>query len=72
MNETQESAIADFLQILEEHRKNCEQQGKYVEAEGELRLNVMVTTTTMMDDTLKSMIANTFCASQWRRNDSRS
>mmetsp|Transcript_29771 Transcript_29771/g.43681 ORF Transcript_29771/g.43681 Transcript_29771/m.43681 type:complete len:276 (-) Transcript_29771:210-1037(-) len=29
----QESAIADFLQILEEHRKNCEQQGKYVEAE---------------------------------------
>ena len=32
-NETQESAIADFLQILEEHRKNCEQQGKYVEAE---------------------------------------
>ena len=33
MNETQESAISDFLQILEEHRKNCEQQGKYVEAE---------------------------------------
>lgn len=33
MNETQEDAIADFLQILEEHRKNCEQQGKYVEAE---------------------------------------
>lgn len=33
MNETRESAIADFLQILEEHRKNCEQQGKYVEAE---------------------------------------
>ena len=33
MNETQESAIADFLQILEEHRKNCEAQGKYVEAE---------------------------------------
>lgn len=33
MNETQESAIADFLQILEEHRKNCEQQGRYVEAE---------------------------------------
>lgn len=33
MNETQETAIADFLQILEEHRKNCEQQGKYVEAE---------------------------------------
>jgi len=33
MNEVQESAIADFLQILEEHRKNCEQQGKYAEAE---------------------------------------
>jgi hypothetical protein len=33
MNETQDSAIADFLTILEEHRKNCEQQGKYVEAE---------------------------------------
>ena len=33
MNETQESAIADFLTILEEHRKNCEQQGKYVEAD---------------------------------------
>ena len=33
MNEAQESAIADFLQILEEHRKNCEQQGKYAEAE---------------------------------------
>ena len=29
----QDSAIADFLTILEEHRKNCEQQGKYVEAE---------------------------------------
>jgi len=33
MNEVQESAITDFLQILEEHRKNCEQQGKYAEAE---------------------------------------
>ena len=33
MNETQESAVADFLQILEEHRKNCEQQGRYEEAE---------------------------------------
>ena len=29
----EESAVADFLQILEEHRKNCERQGKYVEAE---------------------------------------
>ena len=27
------SAVTEFLQILEEHRKNCEQQGKYVEAE---------------------------------------
>jgi len=25
--------VQDFLQILEEHRKNCEKQGKYVEAE---------------------------------------
>mmetsp|Transcript_44684 Transcript_44684/g.52354 ORF Transcript_44684/g.52354 Transcript_44684/m.52354 type:complete len:260 (+) Transcript_44684:267-1046(+) len=33
MNVTEESAIADFLEILEEHRKNCEDQGKYVEAE---------------------------------------
>mmetsp|Transcript_20691 Transcript_20691/g.25606 ORF Transcript_20691/g.25606 Transcript_20691/m.25606 type:complete len:260 (+) Transcript_20691:221-1000(+) len=33
MTEGEESAVADFLQILEEHRKNCEQQGKYVEAE---------------------------------------
>ena len=29
----EESAVQDFLQILEEHRKNCERQGKYVEAE---------------------------------------
>lgn len=29
----EDSAVQDFLQILEEHRKNCEQQGKYVEAE---------------------------------------
>ena len=28
-----EAAILDFLEILEEHRKNCERQGKYVEAE---------------------------------------
>jgi hypothetical protein len=34
MAETAEdSAVADFLQILEEHRRNCERQGKYVEAE---------------------------------------
>jgi len=31
--ETEDSAVQDFLQILEEHRKNCERQGKYVEAE---------------------------------------
>lgn len=30
---TEDSAVQDFLQILEEHRKNCEKQGKYVEAE---------------------------------------
>jgi hypothetical protein len=29
----EDSAVQDFLQILEEHRKNCERQGKYVEAE---------------------------------------
>jgi len=31
--ETEDTAVQDFLQILEEHRKNCERQGKYVEAE---------------------------------------
>lgn len=30
---TEETAVQDFIQILEEHRKNCEKQGKYVEAE---------------------------------------
>jgi hypothetical protein len=29
----EDSAVADFLLILEEHRRNCERQGKYVEAE---------------------------------------
>ena len=29
----EDNAVQDFLQILEEHRKNCERQGKYVEAE---------------------------------------
>ena len=29
----EDTAVADFLEILEEHRKNCERQGKYVEAE---------------------------------------
>jgi hypothetical protein len=33
MDNTEDSAVQDFLQILEEHRKNCERQGKYVEAE---------------------------------------
>ena len=34
MSDTNEdTAVADFLEILEEHRKNCERQGKYVEAE---------------------------------------
>ena len=30
---TEDTAVSDFLEILEEHRKNCERQGKYVEAE---------------------------------------
>ena len=29
----EDSAVQDFLEILEEHRKNCEAEGKYVEAE---------------------------------------
>ena len=33
MENSEDSAVQDFLQILEEHRKNCEKQGKYVEAE---------------------------------------
>lgn len=32
-NNVEDSAVNDFLLILEEHRKNCERQGKYVEAE---------------------------------------
>uniref|UniRef100_A0A7S4F8F8 Uncharacterized protein n=1 Tax=Chrysotila carterae TaxID=13221 RepID=A0A7S4F8F8_CHRCT len=31
--EVEESAVHDFLLILEEHKKNCERQGKYVEAD---------------------------------------
>lgn len=31
--EYEDTAVQDFLAILEEHRKNCEAQGKYVEAE---------------------------------------
>lgn len=33
MDQTEDTAVQDFLEILEEHRKNCERQGKYVEAE---------------------------------------
>ena len=33
MDQNEDSAVQDFLEILEEHRKNCERQGKYVEAE---------------------------------------
>ncbi len=33
MDGGEDSAVQDFLEILEEHRKNCERQGKYVEAE---------------------------------------
>lgn len=33
MDPTEDAAVQDFLEILEEHRKNCERQGKYVEAE---------------------------------------
>jgi len=33
MESNEDSAVQDFLEILEEHRKNCERQGKYVEAE---------------------------------------
>ncbi len=33
MDPSEDSAVQDFLEILEEHRKNCERQGKYVEAE---------------------------------------
>lgn len=33
METNEDTAVQDFLEILEEHRKNCEKQGKYVEAE---------------------------------------
>ena len=33
MDLEEDSAVQDFLEILEEHRKNCEAEGKYVEAE---------------------------------------
>ena len=33
MDGQEDTAVQDFLEILEEHRKNCERQGKYVEAE---------------------------------------
>ena len=28
--DSEDAAVQDFLEILEEHRKNCERQGKYV------------------------------------------
>lgn len=31
--EFEDSAVQDFISILEDHRHNCERQGKYVEAE---------------------------------------
>jgi hypothetical protein len=31
--EFEDDAVQDFINILEEHRRNCESQGKYVEAE---------------------------------------
>jgi cobalamin biosynthesis Mg chelatase CobN len=31
--DNEDTAVQDFLEILEEHRKNCERPGKYVEAE---------------------------------------
>ena len=31
--EDEDSAVQDFLNVLEEHRKNCEAESKYVEAE---------------------------------------
>jgi hypothetical protein len=31
--EDEDSAVQDFLNVLEEHRKNCESESKYVEAE---------------------------------------
>lgn len=30
-DDPEESAVQDFLTILEEHRRNCERQGKYAE-----------------------------------------
>lgn len=33
MDQSEDRAVQDFLEILEDHRKNCERQGKYVEAE---------------------------------------
>ena len=32
-DEDQQTAVNDFLAILEEHKKNCEQAGKYIEAD---------------------------------------
>lgn len=36
MDEAPDTAVQDFLVILEEHRKNCEREGKYIEADSAL------------------------------------
>ena len=33
MEESAAASVADFLQLLEEHKKNCEASGKYIEAD---------------------------------------
>jgi hypothetical protein len=33
MDEAPDTAVQDFLVILEEHKKNCEREGKYIEAD---------------------------------------
>ena len=37
MEEVSDSAIKEFLTILEEHKKTCEREGKYLEADGAQR-----------------------------------
>jgi hypothetical protein len=36
MDEAPDTAVQDFLAILEEHMKNCEREGKYIEADSAL------------------------------------
>ena len=33
MPDGEHSTVADFLELLEQHKKNCELEGKYMEAE---------------------------------------